>query len=494
MFKTILKVVLALTLAFTAYLFYQASSSEDLVPETIDGAARAVTKPAAADVLTIAFGSCNRQDKPQDYWSTISAFQPTAWLWLGDNVYSDTDDMEQMAADYATLKNNPDYAAFKKAVPEIYGAWDDHDYGKNDAGKEWPHAAAAKELMLEFLDVPANAAVRKRTGTYQAYTIQRGALAVRIILLDTRSFRDPLAAPTEAGHRYGKNQNGTVLGTEQSAWLIEQLEASKTHDFLIVGSSIQVLPQDHGYEKWANFPAARTEVLDAIVDHAGPNVLLLSGDRHLAEISKVEYKGSTVHEVTASGLTHSYEGADEPNSHRVSPLVDEKNFGLLHFVTTDDGVRLLTEVRAIEGGAVLASLAAGDPAVNKGELSAIIHQNSIVTEQLKPCPDKPNCVNTQAAQSDKIREPLAYTGSLADAKDKLKNLIGGMSRTKLISEETNYLHYTFKTFPIPFIDDVEFLFDDAAKKIHYRSASRVGHSDLGVNSKRMEKVAKAWNE
>ena len=69
-----------------------------------------------------------------------------------------------------------------------------------------------------------------------------------------------------------------------------------------------------------------------------------------------------------------------------------------------------------------------------------------------------------------------------------------MSRTKLLNEEDNYLHYTFKTFPIPFIDDVEFLFDDAAKVIHYRSASRVGYSDMGVNSKRMAKVAKAWNE
>ena len=67
-----------------------------------------------------------------------------------------------------------------------------------------------------------------------------------------------------------------------------------------------------------------------------------------------------------------------------------------------------------------------------------------------------------------------------------------MKRTQLKSESDNYLHYTFKTWPIPFIDDVEFLFDEEAKLIHYRSASRVGHSDLGANSKRMAKVVMAY--
>lgn len=496
MFKTIIKVVLALLLAFIAYLFYQAGASENLVPDTIDGAAQTVVKPSAGDVLTIAFGSCNRQGLPQDYWSTIGGHQPDAWLWLGDNVYSDTDDMEKMAADYQEQKTNPHYASFAAAVPTIYGIWDDHDYGINDGGKEWPHQAAAKEQMLAFLDVPAEAAVRKRVGAYQAYSIQNENIAVRVILLDTRSFRDPVAPPTQAGHRYGQNMTGTVLGKEQTAWLKEQLEAANTHDFCLIGTSIQAIPEDHGYEKWANFPQARQELFDLLATVAGPNTILLSGDRHLAEISKVSYEGQDIYEITASGLTHSYEAADEPNQHRISPLIGVKNFGLLHFQRDAEGVRLLAEVRGINDDAVLADLALGQQGreVNKADLAGLIHQNKTVMEQLKPCPDKPNCVSTQATQPDKFREPIAYSGSLADAKEQMKKTIAGMSRTKLISEEDNYLHYTFKTFPIPFIDDVEFLFDDQAKVIHYRSASRVGHSDLGVNSKRMKKVVTAFNE
>ena len=112
--------------------------------------------------------------------------------------------------------------------------------------------------------------------------------------------------------------------------------------------------------------------------------------------------------------------------------------------------------------------------------------------ELKPCPDKPNCVSTQAAQEDKKREPISYSGNLEQARTKLLKVLDDTPRTNRVTVEDKYVHYTFKTWPIPFTDDVEFLFDDQAKVIHYRSASRVGHSDLGVNSKRMAKLVAAY--
>jgi len=157
----------------------------------------------------------------------------------------------------------------------------------------------------------------------------------------------------------------------------------------VIGSSIQVLPEEHGYEKWSNFPAAREELLDAIVAHAGPNVLLLSGDRHLGEISRVEHGGRVLHEVTSSGLTHSYEAADEPNRHRISSLIGSRNFGLLHFVKDEGGPHLLAEVRAVTDGAVLADLALTSPSLNNNELADLIHQNQTVSKELKPCPNRP---------------------------------------------------------------------------------------------------------
>lgn len=111
---------------------------------------------------------------------------------------------------------------------------------------------------------------------------------------------------------------------------------------------------------------------------------------------------------------------------------------------------------------------------------------------LKPCPDKPNCVSTQATQPDKQRDPIPFTGSAAEAITRLKQITADMPRTTLVKEDGNYLHFTHKTWPIPFIDDVEFIVDPAKKVIDYRSASRVGHSDLGVNSKRMAKLVAAF--
>ncbi|MEL7161022.1 MAG: DUF1499 domain-containing protein, partial [Bacteroidota bacterium] len=399
----------------------------------------------------------------------------------------------RMAADYARQKTAPEYAAFA-AKTQVFGVWDDHDYGINDGGKEWPHQAAAKALMLDFLDVPADAPVRNYAGAYQTYDLEKNGLTVRVFLLDTRSFRDALAPPTREGHRYGASKEGDVLGEEQWAWLAEQLAATEGVDFVLVASSIQVLPEEHGYEKWANFPTARQRLLDLLADADVRNVLLLSGDRHLAEISRVTHRGLDVHELTASGLTHSYEAADEPNQHRLSPLIGKKNYGLLHFFPGKEGTQVLAEVRSITTDATLARLALGPDAEVEQLSQSVQPSPTIMPNELQPCPASPNCVSTQTDQADKKREPIAYSGSLAEAKAKLMKVIANLSRTKLQREEDNYLHYTFKTFPIPFTDDVEFVFDDAAKVIHYRSASRVGHSDLGVNSKRMAKVVTAFNE
>ncbi len=118
--------------------------------------------------------------------------------------------------------------------------------------------------------------------------------------------------------------------------------------------------------------------------------------------------------------------------------------------------------------------------------------NTTMPRTLKPCPDSPNCVSTQTDQPKKKRDPISFTGSAEAAKEQIKKVVGNMSRTSLQEEDGNYLHYTFKTWPIPYIDDVEFIVDPKAKVIHYRSASRVGHSDLGVNGRRMAKVVAAF--
>ncbi|MCP9237419.1 DUF1499 domain-containing protein [Lewinella sp. JB7] len=483
MFKTALYVLIFLVAGFTAYLYVQAGNSEQMTP-TIG-----FVEPAI-DTTTIAFGSCNRQDESQEYWTTIGRHTPVAWLWLGDNIYSDTDNMERMAADYATLTQSPEYAAFVAATPVIYGAWDDHDYGKNDAGKEWVAKDEAKALMMDFLGVPAAADVRHRPGTYQAYSIGD----VRVILLDTRYFRDALAPPLQSGHRYGPNENGDILGEAQWTWLEDELRNSTAKAHLIA-SSIQVLPTDHGYEKWALFPTARRRLLELLAEVRPALPLLLSGDRHLAEFTRDSVGDYFIYEMTSSGLTHAYENARETNDKRIGPLVTERNYGLLHFTTTAEGLKLAAEVRALDDDAVVSSMYLAENPTNKTGHGTLAPTKDPVSQRtLKPCPDSPNCVSTQSTQTKKKRDPIPFTGTAQEVREKLKRVVGGMSRTTLLEEDGNYLHYTFRTWPIPYIDDVEFLIDAERKVIDYRSASRVGHSDLGVNSRRMAKVVAAMKE
>lgn len=105
---------------------------------------------------------------------------------------------------------------------------------------------------------------------------------------------------------------------------------------------------------------------------------------------------------------------------------------------------------------------------------------------LDECPNSPNCVSTQTAQREKRLLPIPYRGDPQRVKDILKKIVLALPRTRLEEESAHYLHFTFKSLIFGFVDDVEFLLDPATQVVHFRSASRVGYSDLGVNRKRMQ--------
>lgn len=110
--------------------------------------------------------------------------------------------------------------------------------------------------------------------------------------------------------------------------------------------------------------------------------------------------------------------------------------------------------------------------------------------QLPPCPSSPNCVSTLAPDNDERHAiaPYRYRKSRAEAKEALKAAIATLPRTKLIEEDEAYLHYEFTSRLLRFVDDVEFVFDAETKSIHFRSASRIGYGDHGVNRGRMEEI------
>jgi len=112
----------------------------------------------------------------------------------------------------------------------------------------------------------------------------------------------------------------------------------------------------------------------------------------------------------------------------------------------------------------------------------------IVDGKLYPCPNTPNCVSTQAIDAKHKISPFKYSGTMIEAKEKIIKIVNSLKRTKIITNTENYIHAEVRTATFKFVDDVEFLFDDSEKIIQFRSRARSGHSDMGVNRKRMEKI------
>jgi len=180
-------------------------------------AASPAGKPLQTPISRIAFGSCLGQDLPQPIWKPVLAAKPDIFVFLGDNVYSDTDDEKRLRAAYAKLAAQPGFQQLRKATT-ILATWDDHDYGTNDSGGDFPAKAMSEQVFLDFFGVPKDSPRRQRDGVYHAETFGPPGKRVQIILLDTRYNRSPLAFvpdpkdPTDGG-RYVANTDANAVTT-----------------------------------------------------------------------------------------------------------------------------------------------------------------------------------------------------------------------------------------------------------------------------------------
>lgn len=287
------------------------------------------TEKLSPPTLKIAFGSCNRTDLPQVMWEPLNANNPDVFIWLGDIVYGDTHDMKDLQAKYHLLSREPGYDSLRKNA-QIIGTWDDHDYGWNDAGKHYSKKDSSQQLFLDFLQVDTDDKLREREGVYSSYVFGEHPIQTKVILLDARFFRDTVISDPDPARRYTQNSTGDVLGEAQWDWLSRELENS-TADIHILGSGIQVIPEQHGWEKWANFPKSQERLFNLLKSKEPKNLLIISGDRHIAEFSKTTLKpGYDIIEVTSSGLTHTWSRVwKEPNRYRIGELIAKKNFGVL---------------------------------------------------------------------------------------------------------------------------------------------------------------------
>lgn len=291
----------------------------------------------------VVFGSCYKPGKKAVIWDAMVARKPDLFLFLGDNIYADTTDMGKMRAMYGKLLDDEGFKKMKAVCP-VVPIWDDHDYGRNDAGVEFGAKDGAKEEFMRAFGFGAEHPMAKRGGVYHSSIYGPARKRVQVIMLDTRWFRTVLKSEGVGRQKTyvpDANPKTTVIGAEQWAWLEKQL--AEPADVRIIGSSIQVISEEHRYEKWANCPHDRKRLM-AMVKKAG-NAVILSGDRHMGEISRED----GVLDVTSSGLTNAGGGYGDKNRHRVGERVGKRNFGVVEIDWSGELPKVKVELVDAEG-------------------------------------------------------------------------------------------------------------------------------------------------
>jgi alkaline phosphatase D len=279
----------------------------------------------------IAFGSCGDQTKDMKIFYKIVDEQPQLFVFLGDNIYGDTEDMALLQSKYDSLAARPAYQKLQQTAPVI-ATWDDHDFGVNDGGKEYPKKEESKKIFLDFFKEPTNSERRRHAGIYTSYMYGEPGKRVQIIMLDCRTFRDSLVFKKHpqiwGEYQRSDDPNKTMLGAEQWQWLEGELQ--KPADLRIIGSSTMFLVDFNGWEAWMNLAPENQRMLDLIKKTKANGVVFISGDIHHGEISKRNVEGQyPIYDFTSSGLTHSVWFANK-NKHRVGTAYCKINYGMLN--------------------------------------------------------------------------------------------------------------------------------------------------------------------
>ena len=267
-------------------------------------------------VQRIAFGSCAKHWQPQPIWDAVIEQDPDLWLFLGDNIYADTDGS----------------TAWLISKGQLIGEWN-----RLADKPEFQVKEASKEVFLTFWNEPKASPRWKRSGIYDAKIFGPKGKRDQIILLDTKYNRstfkpDPmpkakrLKAGKVGGYIPDTHPAKTHLGEEQWAWLEEELK--KAAEVRLLASSTQVIPNQKGMDEWGNFPLERQRLFDLIKKTKANGVVLLSGNVHFAEISKLE--DGSLFELTSIGMTHVNESyANAVNKYRVAGPSTDLNFGMV---------------------------------------------------------------------------------------------------------------------------------------------------------------------
>ena len=231
------------------------------------------TFPTGPSSFTLAFGACARTLSNGAVFDAIRSIDPLAYVIMGDFHYGDRfdPDLSERRELMDLTLTRPAQAALYRSTPVAY-MWDDHDYGGNDAHRYTAARTAAMDVYRQY--VPHYELAGEFTPIHQAFSAGR----VRVVITDTRSSRTP--TPTPDG------LEPTLLGNEQRAWLLDELERSaRSHAVVLWVNSVPWIAEpDASADHWGGYPEERRLVADFIATNDIDNLIMVSGDAHMVAI------------------------------------------------------------------------------------------------------------------------------------------------------------------------------------------------------------------
>ena len=266
--------------------------------------------PAVGQTIDrIAILGCIRQDRPLPALKDYCDLDADLHLWLGDNIYADTDSPEVIRACYENLRKKPHFDELRRQGSHMF-TWDDHDYGDNNVGKHYPLKAESKSIFVEFWglsdDIPD-----AQEGIWYSKIFDDGKHKLQVIMLDVRYHRDE------------PNTNGEMLGEEQMKWLAGELKKPADLRLVVTGTQM-LLPKEAGSETWDEYPEARERLYNAIRESDAEHLVFLTGDQHYAEVARQpDALGYDLVEFEFCGVNQIEE--PEFNPFRVSPVCQSTN-------------------------------------------------------------------------------------------------------------------------------------------------------------------------
>ncbi len=273
-------------------------------------------------VERIATAGCHRQDQPAPALVRYVAAKPDLMLWVGDNVYADTEnDIEYLKKCHYALAAKPAFQQLREQTT-MMATWDDHDFGLNNVGKHYPLKKESKAFFREFWQLEDRISAEQE-GVYHSRIFGTGDRAVQVIMLDPRYNRDD------------EGPESDTLGEAQWKWLEGELAKPATLRLIVSGYQVLLEPGTP-WETWAKFPEARQRLYDLIKTKKAEGVIFITGDQHSGEVLRVRDA------LGYDGIEFMFAGINQEEHHvksayRVSPASHAKDaYALIDIHWEDD--------------------------------------------------------------------------------------------------------------------------------------------------------------